>query len=102
MMLLSLFLSLSLSDVIYFTDAWISRIKADVGDNWRLKVLTALLHTHVPFLQGLSFFSCRRLFFFQISNLKKILKGILDYNHEVRRIFLCDTFMLLYVHYFFS
>ncbi|XP_051751731.1 protein Hook homolog 3 isoform X2 [Ctenopharyngodon idella] len=42
-------------DVIYFTDAWISRIKADVGDNWRLK----------------------------ISNLKKILKGILDYNHEI-------------------
>ncbi|KAG1931717.1 protein Hook [Pimephales promelas] len=42
-------------DVVYFTDAWISRIKADVGDNWRLK----------------------------ISNLKKILKGILDYNHEI-------------------
>uniref|UniRef100_A0A671RZB8 Protein Hook homolog 3-like n=1 Tax=Sinocyclocheilus anshuiensis TaxID=1608454 RepID=A0A671RZB8_9TELE len=29
-----------------------------------------------------------------ISNLKKILKGILDYNHEVRRICLCD---LVYV-----
>ncbi|XP_067295898.1 protein Hook homolog 3 [Pseudorasbora parva] len=42
-------------DVMYFTDAWISRIKADVGDNWRLKM----------------------------SNLKKILKGILDYNHEI-------------------
>ncbi|XP_051540922.1 protein Hook homolog 3-like isoform X4 [Myxocyprinus asiaticus] len=42
-------------DVMYFTDAWISRIKPDVGDNWRLKT----------------------------SNLKKILKGILDYNHEV-------------------
>lgn len=42
-------------DVVYFTDAWISRIKPEVGDNWRLK----------------------------ISNLKKILKGILDYNHEV-------------------
>lgn len=42
-------------DVVYFTDAWISRIKSDVGDNWRLK----------------------------ISNLKKILKGILDYNHEI-------------------
>ncbi|XP_073696279.1 protein Hook homolog 3 [Garra rufa] len=42
-------------DAMYFTDAWISRIKPDVGDNWRLK----------------------------ISNLKKILKGILDYNHEV-------------------
>ncbi|KAK7120005.1 hypothetical protein R3I94_002527 [Phoxinus phoxinus] len=42
-------------DVVYFTDAWISRVKADVGDNWRLK----------------------------ISNLKKILKGILDYNHEI-------------------
>ncbi|KAI7812950.1 putative protein Hook-like protein 3-like [Triplophysa rosa] len=42
-------------DAMYFTDAWIARIKADVGDNWRLKV----------------------------SNLKKILKGILDYNHEV-------------------
>ncbi|XP_077101610.1 protein Hook homolog 3-like isoform X2 [Siphateles boraxobius] len=42
-------------DAVYFTDAWISRIKADVGDNWRLK----------------------------ISNLKKILKGILDYNHEI-------------------
>ncbi|KAF4113982.1 protein Hook homolog 3 isoform X1 [Onychostoma macrolepis] len=42
-------------DGMYFTDAWISRVKPDVGDNWRLK----------------------------ISNLKKILKGILDYNHEV-------------------
>uniref|UniRef100_A0A673I6U2 Protein Hook homolog 3-like n=1 Tax=Sinocyclocheilus rhinocerous TaxID=307959 RepID=A0A673I6U2_9TELE len=53
---LSLSLSLSLSPYgMYFTDAWISRIKPDVGDNWRLK----------------------------ISNLKKILKGILDYNHEV-------------------
>ncbi|MCI4394242.1 hypothetical protein PGIGA_G00166450 [Pangasianodon gigas] len=42
-------------DVAYFSDSWISRIKSEVGDNWRLK----------------------------ISNLKKILKGILDYNHEV-------------------
>ncbi|XP_041815869.1 protein Hook homolog 3 isoform X1 [Chelmon rostratus] len=42
-------------DVVYFNDAWISRIKPEVGDNWRLK----------------------------ISNLKKILKGILDYNQEV-------------------
>ncbi|KAL4658996.1 hypothetical protein GN956_G3390 [Arapaima gigas] len=42
-------------DISYFNDNWISRIKTDVGDNWRLKV----------------------------SNLKKILKGILDYNHEV-------------------
>lgn len=42
-------------DGMYFTDAWVSRVKPDVGDNWRLK----------------------------ISNLKKILKGILDYNHEV-------------------
>ncbi|XP_062844763.1 protein Hook homolog 3 [Trichomycterus rosablanca] len=42
-------------DAVYFSDSWISRIKSDVGDNWRLK----------------------------ISNLKKILKGILDYNHEV-------------------
>lgn len=42
-------------DAIYFNDGWISRIKSEVGDNWRLK----------------------------ISNLKKILKGILDYNHEV-------------------
>ncbi|XP_076867484.1 protein Hook homolog 3 isoform X2 [Brachyhypopomus gauderio] len=42
-------------DVVYFNDSWISRIKPDVGDNWRLK----------------------------ISNLKKILKGILDYNHEI-------------------
>ncbi|XP_018606174.1 protein Hook homolog 3 isoform X2 [Scleropages formosus] len=42
-------------DISYFNESWISRIKTDVGDNWRLK----------------------------ISNLKKILKGILDYNHEV-------------------
>uniref|UniRef100_A0A4W6DG69 Protein Hook homolog 3 n=1 Tax=Lates calcarifer TaxID=8187 RepID=A0A4W6DG69_LATCA len=26
-------------DVVYFNDAWISRIKPEVGDNWRLKVL---------------------------------------------------------------
>ncbi|XP_047425425.1 protein Hook homolog 3 isoform X1 [Mugil cephalus] len=42
-------------DIVYFNDAWISRIKPEVGDNWRLKV----------------------------SNLKKILKGILDYNQEI-------------------
>ncbi|TRY87927.1 hypothetical protein DNTS_005227, partial [Danionella cerebrum] len=42
-------------DGMFFTDAWISRIKPDVGENWRLKV----------------------------SNLKKIIKGILDYNQEV-------------------
>uniref|UniRef100_A0A8D3B9C5 Protein Hook homolog 3 n=1 Tax=Scophthalmus maximus TaxID=52904 RepID=A0A8D3B9C5_SCOMX len=42
-------------DIVYFSDAWISRIKPEVGDNWRLK----------------------------ISNLKKILKGILDYNQEI-------------------
>ncbi|XP_047228804.1 protein Hook homolog 3 isoform X1 [Girardinichthys multiradiatus] len=42
-------------DVSYFNDAWISRIKPEVGDNWRLK----------------------------ISNLKKILKGVLDYYQEV-------------------
>nr|XP_023965048.2 protein Hook homolog 3 isoform X5 [Chrysemys picta bellii] len=42
-------------DPAYFDDNWLSRIKTEVGDNWRLK----------------------------ISNLKKILKGILDYNHEI-------------------
>ncbi|KAK5610071.1 Protein Hook 3 [Crenichthys baileyi] len=42
-------------DVSYFNDAWLSRIKPEVGDNWRLK----------------------------ISNLKKILKGVLDYYQEV-------------------
>ncbi|XP_061603761.1 protein Hook homolog 3 isoform X3 [Phyllopteryx taeniolatus] len=42
-------------DEVYFNDSWISRIKPDVGDNWRLKV----------------------------SNLKKILKGVLDYNQEI-------------------
>ncbi|XP_077592987.1 protein Hook homolog 3 isoform X2 [Stigmatopora nigra] len=42
-------------DEVYFNDAWITRIKPDVGDNWRLKV----------------------------SNLKKVLKGILDYNQEI-------------------
>ncbi|KAJ8007472.1 hypothetical protein DPEC_G00117860 [Dallia pectoralis] len=42
-------------DIVYFSDNWISRIKPEVGDNWRLK----------------------------ISNLKKVLKGILDYNQEI-------------------
>ncbi|XP_075459994.1 protein Hook homolog 3 isoform X8 [Ascaphus truei] len=42
-------------DAAYFDENWLHRIKTDVGDNWRLK----------------------------ISNLKKILKGILDYNHEI-------------------
>ncbi|XP_041418991.1 protein Hook homolog 3-like isoform X5 [Xenopus laevis] len=42
-------------DPVYFDENWLNRIKTDVGDNWRLK----------------------------ISNLKKILKGILDYNHEI-------------------
>uniref|UniRef100_A0A8D0F494 Protein Hook homolog 3 n=1 Tax=Strix occidentalis caurina TaxID=311401 RepID=A0A8D0F494_STROC len=42
-------------DPTYFDENWLNRIKPEVGDNWRLKV----------------------------SNLKKILKGILDYNHEI-------------------
>uniref|UniRef100_A0AAV2IXZ3 Calponin-homology (CH) domain-containing protein n=1 Tax=Knipowitschia caucasica TaxID=637954 RepID=A0AAV2IXZ3_KNICA len=42
-------------DAQYFNEAWICRIKPDVGDNWRLK----------------------------ISNLKKVLKGILDFNQEI-------------------
>ncbi|TDH01933.1 hypothetical protein EPR50_G00167800 [Perca flavescens] len=42
-------------DIVYFNDSWISRVKPEVGDNWRLK----------------------------ISNLKKVLKGILDYNQEI-------------------
>ncbi|XP_064415232.1 protein Hook homolog 3 [Latimeria chalumnae] len=42
-------------DASYFDENWINRIKTEVGDNWRLK----------------------------ISNLKKVLKGILDYNHEI-------------------
>ncbi|KAM6105730.1 LOW QUALITY PROTEIN: protein Hook homolog 3 [Pterocles gutturalis] len=43
------------NDPAYFDENWLNRIKTEVGDNWRLKV----------------------------SNLKKILKGILDYNHEI-------------------
>ncbi|KAK2189347.1 hypothetical protein NP493_109g07060 [Ridgeia piscesae] len=39
----------------FFSDSWMSRIKTDVGNNWRLKVI----------------------------NLKKVLKGILDYYSEV-------------------
>ncbi|XP_075267514.1 protein Hook homolog 3 isoform X4 [Opisthocomus hoazin] len=42
-------------DPAYFDENWLNRIKTEVGDNWRLKV----------------------------SNLKKVLKGILDYNHEI-------------------
>ncbi|XP_040434529.1 protein Hook homolog 3-like isoform X3 [Falco naumanni] len=42
-------------DPTYFDENWLNRIKTEVGDNWRLKV----------------------------SNLKKILKGIMDYNHEI-------------------
>ncbi|XP_068430125.1 protein Hook homolog 3 isoform X4 [Clinocottus analis] len=42
-------------DLVYFNDAWISRVKPEVGDNWRLK----------------------------ISNLKKVMKGVLDYNQEI-------------------
>lgn len=42
-------------DSEFFDEIWLSKIKADAGTNWRLKV----------------------------SNLKKILKGILDYYNEV-------------------
>ncbi|KFV74335.1 Protein Hook 1, partial [Struthio camelus australis] len=41
-------------DVAWFDASWLSRIKEDVGDNWRIKS----------------------------SNLKKILQGIMDYYHE--------------------
>lgn len=49
-------------DGVFFNDSWISRIKPEVGDNWRLK----------------------------ISNLKKVLKGILDYNQEVLGLHISD------------
>ncbi|CAG4978128.1 unnamed protein product [Parnassius apollo] len=39
----------------YFTSSWISKIKTDVGHNWRLKV----------------------------SNLKKILEGVVDYHQDI-------------------
>uniref|UniRef100_A0A2R5L4R5 Protein hook n=1 Tax=Ornithodoros turicata TaxID=34597 RepID=A0A2R5L4R5_9ACAR len=42
-------------DPDYFNAAWLAKVKTDVGNNWRLKV----------------------------SNLKKILKGIMDYYNEV-------------------
>ncbi|XP_025048929.1 protein Hook homolog 1 isoform X2 [Alligator sinensis] len=41
-------------DVAWFDQSWLSRIKEDVGDNWRIKA----------------------------SNLKKVLQGIMDYYHE--------------------
>ncbi|CAG9796482.1 unnamed protein product [Diatraea saccharalis] len=39
----------------YFTPSWNSKIKTDVGNNWRLKV----------------------------SNLKKILEGVVDYHQDI-------------------
>ncbi|KAI5165354.1 Protein Hook 3 [Manis pentadactyla] len=44
-------------DPAYCDENWLNRIKTEVGDTWKLK----------------------------ISNLKKILKGILDYNHELKK-----------------
>uniref|UniRef100_A0ACB8F3V0 Protein Hook 1 n=1 Tax=Sphaerodactylus townsendi TaxID=933632 RepID=A0ACB8F3V0_9SAUR len=41
-------------DAAWFDEAWLSRIKEDVGDNWRIKA----------------------------SNLKKVLQRIMDYYHE--------------------
>lgn len=41
-------------DVAWFSESWLSRIKDDVGDNWRIKA----------------------------SNLKKVLHGITSYYHE--------------------
>ncbi|XP_063154101.1 protein Hook homolog 1 [Candoia aspera] len=41
-------------DPAWFDEAWLSRIKEDVGDSWRIKA----------------------------SNLKKVLQGIMDYYHE--------------------
>uniref|UniRef100_A0A2K6UIW8 Hook microtubule tethering protein 1 n=1 Tax=Saimiri boliviensis boliviensis TaxID=39432 RepID=A0A2K6UIW8_SAIBB len=41
-------------DVAWFNESWLSRIKEDVGDNWRIKA----------------------------SNLKKVLQGIMSYYHE--------------------
>ncbi|XP_052631820.1 protein Hook homolog 3 isoform X4 [Harpia harpyja] len=55
-------------DPTYFHENWLNRIKTEVGDNWRLK---AYQHHWLN----------RRDI--QVSNLKKILKGILDYNHEI-------------------
>lgn len=69
-------------DGAYFSDSWISRIKPEVGDNWRLKVSGGLAwagegaEAHLVADWNLSVA--------QISNLKKVLKGILDYNQEVR------------------
>uniref|UniRef100_A0AAZ3RUF0 Protein Hook homolog 3 n=1 Tax=Oncorhynchus tshawytscha TaxID=74940 RepID=A0AAZ3RUF0_ONCTS len=38
-------------DIVYFTDNWISRIKPEVGDNWRLKVLKGILDYNQEVLQ---------------------------------------------------
>uniref|UniRef100_A0A670I2J3 Hook microtubule tethering protein 1 n=1 Tax=Podarcis muralis TaxID=64176 RepID=A0A670I2J3_PODMU len=46
--------NVTLNDAAWFDKVWLSRIKEDVGDNWRIKA----------------------------SNLKKVLQGITDYYHE--------------------
>ena len=55
----------------YFNQSWLSKIKTEDVTNWRLKV----------------------------SNLKKILKGILEYNIEVR--LFSHTLTIVIFYYFF-
>ena len=90
-------IAISFSAPNFFNDAWLAKIKFDVSGNWRLKVRTYLSLWVSYFRLSLNF-SWENLFIlrkekpllltweycdFQVSNLKKVLKGILDYYSEV-------------------
>lgn len=61
----------------FFTESWFSKIKVEVGTNWRLKGYTF----SVFFCKPLNSMSV--LFWCAVSNLKKVIESILDYYIEV-------------------
>lgn len=52
-----LFCGFCCRDPVWFSDGWLSRIKADVEDNWRLKVQNSAL-SHILCLPSLTFIFC--------------------------------------------
>lgn len=93
-------------DPSWFNETWLGRIKEESGANWRLKVICETAgYDRIPFSNlvfwGVFFLllSLISFFIFQVSNLKKILKSMLEYYHDVRRFYNFLPTLPLLVHF---
>lgn len=85
--------SMSYSDPDFFDSSWLTKVKTDVGSNWRLKVSLCAQSSNIVIPCGsLRWMSTSFFQTFQFSNLKKILKSIIDYYNEVCWLTLCGNY----------